>query len=252
MTPRESVFDSPGTVGKRPGVGDLMRTIERVLPDGGDWCDLHKAHTLAALVLALRPRVIVEIGVWMGGSLVPMALALQWLDAHAAPALERLEQRGKIYGIDPWSPVASVAGEDDATNVAWWSGVDHETAYTKLLLRIADLGLAPYVGIARITSDDFEPSILGAMPGVVGCGIDLIHIDGNHTEQAHRDAKRYLPHVRVGGIVVFDDVGWGGGGVARGVEWAREHGFVDLYALGTGLVMQRVADALHDFEEALT
>ena len=41
------------------------------------------------MVLALRPAVVVEIGVWRGSSLLPMALALKELG------------RGQIVGVDP-------------------------------------------------------------------------------------------------------------------------------------------------------
>src|SRR5271155_2865720 len=41
------------------------------------WCSDLKATTLVDLVLKVRPQVIVEIGVWGGKSLVPMACALK-------------------------------------------------------------------------------------------------------------------------------------------------------------------------------
>ena len=66
---------------------NLFSQIE-ALPMIGDWCPLDKAKTLAAMVLALRPAVVVEIGVWRGSSLLPMALALKELG------------RGQIVGVD--------------------------------------------------------------------------------------------------------------------------------------------------------
>lgn len=39
--------------------------------------------------------------------------------------------------------------------------------------------------------------------------IDILHIDGNHTEDvALADAKMYLPKVKSGGYIWFDDVNW--------------------------------------------
>lgn len=55
----------------------LLDEIARCLPEGGEWCTLDKAETLAAMIVAARPRLVVEIGVWEGGSLIPMLLALQ-------------------------------------------------------------------------------------------------------------------------------------------------------------------------------
>ena len=205
----------------------LMEEIERVLPDGGEWCDLTKAQTLASIVIAIRPQTIVEIGVWMGGSFVPMLLALKLLD-------ERNRFGARAIAIDPWSAAASVAGESDE-NAVWWGetvGQDgHETAYRAFVTRLERHHLDSYVEIWRKRSDDCAPPR----------SIDLIHVDGNHTEQAVRDVERFLPAVRMGGIAVLDDVAWVGGNVSRAVGLARSIGFEDLYPLGTGLVMQRTA-----------
>lgn len=39
--------------------------------------------------------------------------------------------------------------------------------------------------------------------------INILHIDGNHTEQiALADAKMFLPKVKKGGYIWFDDVNW--------------------------------------------
>lgn len=70
-------------------------------------------------------------------------------------------------------------------------------------------------------------------------GIDLLHIDGNHTEQALRDVDRYASNVIIGGMLVLDDLDWEGGGVQKAKARAMELGFFELYPLGTGLVLQR-------------
>lgn len=194
----------------------LLDVIERDLPAGGDWCTLLRAHTLAAIVVGLRPRIVLEIGVFRGGSLIPMALACKY------------NGTGKVIAIDPWSAEASIAGETEK-NAAWWSTVNHEAIYQGFIERVNRHELASFVEIWRTRSDDARP------PDV----IDLLSIDGNHTEQATRDVMRYCPHVRLGGIAVLDDVEWEGGGVAAGVDKARAMGFVDLYPLDKGIVMQR-------------
>jgi predicted O-methyltransferase YrrM len=184
----------------------LLEQIARVLPAGGDWCTPHKAQKLAALVVALEPRVIVEIGVWLGGSLVPMALA----QTHVGKG-------GITIGIDPWSAQASIAGEVDEANTTWWSEVNYEDV--------------------RDASDAVDVSRAIVLPRGP---IDLLHVDGNHTAQAIRDVDRFCPHVRMGGLAILDDVDWSGGHVAQAVEHAQELGFVALYPLDKGLVMQRI------------
>jgi len=200
----------------------LLKEIERVLPDGGDWCDLGKAQTLAAIVIALRPRIVVEIGVWMGGSLVPMLLAMKHVGA------------GRAIAIDPWSPSASVEGQNE-TNAAWWNGVDHERAYRKFLARLELHGLVHLCTICHRSSDLCEPP----------SEIQLLHIDGNHGPQAITDVERFASRVTLGGILVLDDIGWEGGNVHRAERRAQELGFRELYSLSTkqcerqGVVMQR-------------
>lgn len=194
----------------------LMDEIERVLPDGGEWCSLEKAQTMASLVIGLRPATIVEIGVWMGGSLIPTLLAVKHLGA------------GHVIAIDPWSPDASLIGETPE-NIQWWGATDHNLGYKRFMERVVQHEVESYCEVWRKRSDDCTP------PDV----IDLLHIDGNHADQAVRDVERFCPHVRIGGIAILDDVNWVGGHVTHGVELARAMGFVDMYPLGTGLVMQR-------------
>ena len=202
---------------------DLFAEIERCLPEGGDWCTLPKANALAALVLGLKPTRILEVGVWMGGSLIPMLLALKKNGA------------GTAIAVDPWSAQVSVAGED-SVNAKWWSSVDHEAAYKAFCARLVKHGLDPFCEVVRLPSDDVK------IDGV----LDLAHIDGSHTLQAFRDVQRFAPLVRAGGILVMDDIGWVGGGVDKGVELARTMGFAEIYPLSNGtnprgcLVMQRV------------
>lgn len=198
-------------------VARLFEQIEHCYAEGGDWCTSEKAHTLAALVLSTRPARVVEIGVWLGGSLVPMLLALRELGC------------GKATAIDPWQASASAQGEDGA-NAAWWGKVDHEAIYRRFLARLDKHELEPFCDVVRMRSDD--------APIVRDVGI--LHIDGNHREQALRDVSRYGTHVVVGGFLVLDDVSWEGGHVSKALALAKAGGFEERYPLGTGVVLQRV------------
>lgn len=195
----------------------LFNAITGVLPTLDGWCELEKAHALAAAVLTLRPEVVVEIGVFGGRSLIPMAMACQAVG------------RGKVVGIDPWAAAASVESQDEA-NRQWWQSCDHERVYQGFLRQVAQLGLQGHVEVRRAKSDDVAPPET----------IDLLHVDGNHGDPAYRDVRRFGPKVRVGGLAVLDDIGWTGGAVQRGVEFLLSQGFVELYRLGTGALFQRV------------
>lgn len=202
-----------------------MVEVEACYRDGGDWCTLEKAQSLAALVLARRPRVVCEVGVWMGGSLVPMAIAQRCL-------LESGLARSSscVIAVDSWSAAASTVGQagDDAS---WWASVDHDQAHRVFVERLHRHRLDGVVQIVRQASDDAP----------VPPQVDLLHIDGNHAEQAVRDVRRFGAAVPLGGVLVLDDLNWRGGHVARARDVAVSLGFQPEYALGTGEVMVRVA-----------
>ena len=197
----------------------LMTQIEDCLPEGGEWCTVEKAQTLAAMVVALRPSTIVEIGVWMGGSLIPMCLAA--ITFNPSPT---------IIAIDPWSPGESVKGQSSA-DANWWKQADHEKAYQVFVKRLEKHSLQNTVKVWRMPSDQ--------APDVPN--IDLLHIDGNHSDQALRDVEHYSPFVNVGGLVILDDIGWTGGGVEKAKEALLRFGYRQLYTLGSGAVFRREA-----------
>lgn len=197
---------------------DLFQQIEIVIPKIGNWCTVEKAHSLAAIVIALRPETTVEIGVFSGSSLFSMAMAHKHIGI------------GKVIGVDPWDAKASIEGMEPP-NVDWWSKVDHEAVFQTFMQNRSQLGLSEIVRVVRMKSDDYTPPD----------SIDLFHCDGNHSDQAVKDVKRYATKVRVGGICVMDDINWSGGGVARAVEKLKDFGFKELYPLGSGAVYQRVS-----------
>jgi predicted O-methyltransferase YrrM len=204
-------------------IRDLMDEIETVTPEGGTWCSVDKSTTLAALVLAIRPTVVVELGVWMGGSAIPMALALRHL------------RHGQLIAIDSWSTDASIAGQNE-THAKWWGETQGDDGHQRALdtfmdrLQKHDIGSAS-CWVVRQRTDE----------AVVPAQIDLLHHDANHGPQAIRDIQRWAPAVRTGGFLVIDDLHWPGGHVVRARDLAVESfGFVELYKIGTGCVLQRV------------
>lgn len=184
------------------------------------WCDIDKACDLASTVLALRPTVIVEIGVFGGRSLIPLALACQHLG------------RGVVIGIDPWSPAASTAGYDEQ-NAKWWGELNHEEIYQSFMGHVRRLNLQGHVVVERKPSDEVS---LDKTPA------DFLHLDGQHTEQAIRDVNRFAVNVRNGGFCCVDDTGWTNHGIAHvsmAVDALLKLGFVHLYNVGTGAMFQR-------------
>lgn len=163
------------------------------------WCSDFKASTLMDLVWFMQPKVVVEIGVFGGKSLVPMGFALKQLGD------------GMAYGIDPWSAAASAEGMD-GVNKEWWVSLDHGAILKKLQTKITEFQLDNYITLVQATSAD-APAI---------SNIDILHIDGNHSNDAsYFDAIKWVPLVRRGGIIIFDDITWGT--TERATDWLDEN-----------------------------
>jgi hypothetical protein len=200
---------------------DLRREIEDAAPEGGDWCSVDKAVQIAALVVEHRPQLVVELGVWKGGSAIPIAIALRHLGI------------GQLLAVDAWSTEASVAGQE-GVNATWWKSEGakgHDRARQTFMARLKKHGITPArCAVVHQRSDD------AAVPPV----IDILHHDANHGSQVVADIERWASAVRVGGFLILNDLGWPGGHVRRARDRALELGFVEQYPLGTGCVMLRV------------
>jgi predicted O-methyltransferase YrrM len=197
---------------------EILRATENL--DG--WCTSEKSLTLANLVLAVRPRCIVEIGVWGGKSLIPMAIA-----ARHIPHSIMLPH---IIGIDPWQAEESVKGQDGKDAEWWQNQAQHDLVYGRFMAALQRLGLQDFVEVQKTSSDRF----------MCPTSIDLLHVDGNHGPQAFKDVQKYGPAIGSGGVCVLDDLHWSGGNVGRAADWLKANGFVELHPLGTGAVYLKV------------
>jgi len=169
------------------------------------WCSEEKGAILVDLILKTKPAVVVEIGVFGGKSLVPMAFTL------------KMNGGGKIYGIDPWDTQASVEGLDNIENISYWSHVDHKGIMNELIDKIFQFNLENYIELIEQTSKDTSPIK----------DIDILHIDGNHSsDSSYFDVVKWGPLVKSGGWIIFDDITWYENGAyttARAVEWLDEN-----------------------------
>lgn len=154
------------------------------------WCDKEKAKKLYDLINEIKPSLCVEIGVFGGSSLIPQALALK----H--------NNKGKIFGIDPWNNSCAVEAMENPANKNWWGSVDLEKVYNKFLNKIKSYDVENFVNIYRNKSSEvvnrFDDN-----------SIDILHIDGNHCEKiSYADAVDYYPKIKIGGYIFFDDINW--------------------------------------------
>lgn len=179
------------------------------------WCSKHKASILIDLVnsqLKNKPTnktiKIVEIGVYGGKSLVPMAYALKKADPNGI---------AHVYGIDPWANEESLQGVSNESNRAYWAWIDHSAIMNKLIYHINLFNLNDQIKLIRQSSKEATPIE----------EIDILHIDGNHSDEAsYQDVTKWAPLVAKGGWIILDDITWHEENKftqTRSIEWLNNH-----------------------------
>lgn len=166
----------------------LAQEIHLVVNPLPGWTSPERGVEMAELILERKPKVCVEIGVFGGRSLLPQAMALHHLG------------QGHVYGIDPWRKEAAIEGENPA-NQDWWSNhVELDDIHKIAVKTIWGRNLEHRCTIIRSESQH----VIELFPE-----IDLLTIDGNHSEIAScRDVELYMPRVVKGGMIACDDLDW--------------------------------------------
>lgn len=174
-----------------PSVDALKQEVCTVLPTLEGWCSKSKALAFIDLVLETKPEVYVEIGVFGGSSLYPVASALKYLG------------KGTIIGIDPWDKIECIKyfdPVDDAEHLKWWGSLNINYVYQSLNNMLRKHKLENYVKIIKETSEEATSQI---------DEIDILHLDGNHSEFCSiQDVELYLPKVKKGGYIWMNDTLW--------------------------------------------
>jgi glycosyltransferase involved in cell wall biosynthesis len=171
----------------------LLRVVDAIPVDAGGGSSPVKTLVLADLIIRHGLSRFVEIGVYRGRVLLPIA------------KLMSARGDGEAVGIDPYS--AAAAAQHDAHPVAidlaqWPREVDWEAIWRAVNSTIDTLRLRDHCRVVRARSaevaDEFGPA-----------SIDLLHIDGNHDRaDVTQDVELFVPKVKAGGFVVLDDVTW--------------------------------------------
>lgn len=159
-------------------------------PIAEGWCTVQKANVLSILVLSNRIRSIVEIGIFGGRSLIPMAMALK----H--------QGFGCAWGIDPWERDAALEGDNGPSNDEWWKNVNLENIYIGFANHVLRLGLSKECRWIRSRGED-------ALGLFKDGSIELLHLDSNHSEMAScRDVDLWAPKLAKSCFWVMDDTNW--------------------------------------------
>jgi predicted O-methyltransferase YrrM len=171
-------------------MNDVISFVETHLKKIKGWCSVDKAIKLINCIDEIKPDICIEIGVFGGSSFIPQALALKHLG------------KGKIFGIDPWDvgcTLEEMKGEKDRE---WWSGVGIESIYRHFMDNVNLLGVKDFCEIIRDKAENVHTKFEDESVGI-------LHIDGNHSESlAYKDATLYLPKLKIGGYIFFDDIDW--------------------------------------------
>jgi hypothetical protein len=153
----------------------------------GSWCSAEKAEKMMDLVFAERPQVCVEIGVFTGWTVLPVAATLRYLG------------EGSVYAVDAWSNREAVRGVPmHDPNYSWWATIPMAQVKEECENLLTEWNLWPYCWIVHATSAEAVDQVPP---------IDFLHLDGHFSEAgALLDTELYLPKVRSGGYILLSNM----------------------------------------------
>lgn len=151
------------------------------------WCSREKAELMMDLVFLTRPQVCVEVGVYTGSSVLPVAAALKYLGS------------GHIYAIDAWSNEVAVknVGINDP-NYWWWWTLNMEQVKYQFISLLDEWALHRYCRVIHAPSERTADQI---------SEIDFLHLDGSMSEEGSLlDVQLFLPKVKSGGYILLSNL----------------------------------------------
>jgi len=138
-----------------------------------------------------KPICYLEIGTFYGANLLSVA---NTYGAHP---------ESKMYCVDPWEEYADYPEYKN----------EQATIYSKFMNNVENSGVKEKLVINRGYSNAVIPTFQDDF-------FDIIYIDGNHEpEYVLEDAVLSFRKLKVGGMMIFDDYGWGGPDLTqRGID----------------------------------
>lgn len=185
--------------------------LSAVPSDLTGWGSTHPV--FAAAINHYRPKVIIEVGSWKGGSAIHMANTLR--DAGID---------GEIVCVDTWlgAPIAWTTEPGLKPSLRLTGG--YPQLYYTFARNVTDAGLGSFITPLPASSD-------GGFTILKHFGIraDVIYIDADHDYAAvKRDLENYFELLTPAGMLIGDDFGCFPGVTLAVKEFAEAH---DLYAV---------------------
>jgi len=155
------------------------------------WCGEDKARQMMDIIQRYKCKNCVEIGVFSGKSLFPIARALQF------------NGNGVVFAIDAWNVTEATKGFNKKNpNYVWWNQINYKKTHQDTIRLIIDNGLDNQCHILKQSSQQ-------ALNSFSDKSIDFIHFDGNHNEDIYfEDVSNYFSKVKNNGFIVLNDPNW--------------------------------------------
>lgn len=183
--------------------------IDKYIPTMEGWSTPRKCKALANAIKDSNASLSYEIGIFAGRGLVAMAMA------------HREIKKGHAFGIDTWSPVASLEGSNSPVNDEWWSKLDYAYIFRCFKNSITLLGLEDW---AKWEVDHSK----SALYKVTDASIDVMHQDGNHSDEVCSwEVQNWSKKLRAGGYWFMDDTNWET--TTNAQKWLKKNGFTELH-----------------------
>nr|WP_294502585.1 class I SAM-dependent methyltransferase [uncultured Rhodopila sp.] len=177
------------------------------------------------IIAEIRPIVVIDVGVWKGGSTI-----------HLANLLRKYEIDGVVLAVDtflgssehwPGAPFSNLIGRRHGISML----------YEQFLANVVRSGAQDLI-VPMPQSSEGAAAILAAR----GVRADLIHIDAAHDyESVRRDARDYWGLLAPGGYLVGDDYVTGWPGVVKAADEFSAEKNTPLVVSGPKWIMRKDA-----------
>jgi len=155
------------------------------------WCSPEKAVLMMDLIKTKQLKRCLEIGVFGGKSLFPIAKALKY------------NKKGVVYAVDSWDSSLALQGMNlNSPEYGWWALIDFNDLHEQTLNLLARHKLKGYCKILKKPAEEVLQLFKEA-------SFDFIHLDASHMEDiAFGHVTTYFEKLKTGGYFLLTDPNW--------------------------------------------